>query len=99
MLRGEGFTVYLWQNNPNHSTKTHVGAQIEIAKDELDPKLLEKATKAVETALGRDFDVTKALLRGDTKKINGSSEAMMLCWLWMQRQGKQNMSMIFRENG
>ncbi|MDG0875819.1 hypothetical protein L5D93_26735 [Paenibacillus thiaminolyticus] len=39
-----------------------------MAKDDLDPKLLEKATKAVETALGRDFDVTKALLRGDTKK-------------------------------
>ncbi|MDU5144098.1 MAG: hypothetical protein E6230_18175 [Paenibacillus dendritiformis] len=68
VLRGEGFTAYLWKNNPNHSTKTRVEAQIEMAKDDLDPKLLEKATKAVETALGRDFDVTKALLRGDTKK-------------------------------
>ncbi|EPY12065.1 MULTISPECIES: hypothetical protein [Paenibacillus] len=67
-LNGKGFSAILMKNYPGWPTKIHVGAQIEVAKSELDPKLLEKAAEAVKTALGHNFDVTKAWVGGTNKK-------------------------------
>ncbi|EPY08705.1 hypothetical protein PAALTS15_03997 [Paenibacillus alvei TS-15] len=67
-LNGKGFSALLMKNYPGWPTKIHVSAQVEVAKNELDPKLMEKAAGAVKTALGHNFEVTKAWVGGTNKK-------------------------------
>lgn len=62
-LTGEDFNIFLLKENSAKEHKGTVGAfEIKFTKEELDPKLLETATKAVKTAFNHDLEVTAANL-------------------------------------
>ncbi|MDU5146119.1 MAG: hypothetical protein E6230_28640 [Paenibacillus dendritiformis] len=63
-LTGEDFNIFFLKENSAKEHKGRVGGfEIKFTKEELDPKLLETATKAVKTAFNHDLEVTAANLR------------------------------------
>ncbi|MCM3342863.1 hypothetical protein M3650_30620 [Paenibacillus sp. MER TA 81-3] len=62
-LRGKDFEIYLLKEDISKMpTDTVGGFEIKFTKEELDPKLLETATKAIKTAFNHDLEVTAAHL-------------------------------------
>ncbi|MBN3525011.1 hypothetical protein [Paenibacillus apiarius] len=61
---GKDFEVHFFKENIPKMPKDAVGGfEIKFTKEELDPKLVETATKAVKTAFNHDLEVTAANLR------------------------------------
>ncbi|BFH62889.1 hypothetical protein [Paenibacillus azoreducens] len=78
-LTGKDFEVYFFKENTPKMPKDEVSAfEIRFTKEELDPKLLETATKAVKTAFNHDLEVTAANLNRFTWTLKDKDVSLQM---------------------
>jgi hypothetical protein len=78
-LTGKDFEVYFFKENAPQMPKDEVSAfEIKFTKEELDPKLLETATKAIKTAFNHDLEVTSAKLNRFTWTLHDKDVSLQM---------------------